>query len=63
MLTEREWQILDMLTKGWDNTPIATELQLAEQTVRNYVSKLYEKIGVSTRAEAMVWARDRKADI
>ena len=32
----------------------------SEQTIRNYVSHLYGKIGVQTRAEAVVWGRDHK---
>ncbi len=34
-------------------------LGLAEQTVRNQVSKIYVKLNVATRAEAIVWARER----
>jgi DNA-binding NarL/FixJ family response regulator len=57
-LTERERQLLRLLAQGWDNARIAEELHLGEQTVRNYVSRLYGKLGVQTRAEAIVWARD-----
>jgi DNA-binding NarL/FixJ family response regulator len=57
-LTEREDQILRMLARGWDNARIAQETYLGEQTVRNYTSRLYHKLGVETRAEAIVWARD-----
>jgi DNA-binding NarL/FixJ family response regulator len=59
-LTERESQIVRLIGQGWDNTQIAEELHLSEQTVRNYVSRLYGKIGVQTRAEAVVWARDHE---
>jgi DNA-binding NarL/FixJ family response regulator len=57
-LTERERQLLRLLAQGWDNARIAEESHLGEQTVRNYVSRLYGKLGVRTRAEAIVWARD-----
>jgi DNA-binding NarL/FixJ family response regulator len=57
-LTGREKDILALIAKGWNNTKIAEHLGLAEQTVRNYTSSLYEKIEVSSRAEAVVWARD-----
>jgi DNA-binding NarL/FixJ family response regulator len=60
-LTEREGQLLRMLARGWDNARIAEEVRLGEQTVRNYVSRLYGKLGVQTRAEAIVWARDHDA--
>ena len=39
---------------------MAAELNLSEQTVRNYLSRLYAKLGVRTRAEAMVWLRDHR---
>jgi DNA-binding NarL/FixJ family response regulator len=56
-LSEREQQILALMTQGWDNIGIATELNLAEQTVRNYVSRIYARLGVESRVEAVVWAR------
>lgn len=58
-LTPRERQLLVLVAKGWDNARIADELHLAEQTVRNYTSTLYEKLEVHSRAEAIVWARER----
>jgi DNA-binding NarL/FixJ family response regulator len=58
-LTPRERQVLERLADGWDNAQIARDLGLAEQTVRNYVTNIYEKLGVHSRAEAVVWARDR----
>lgn len=57
-LTPREHELLALIAKGWDNATIAAELGLAEQTVRNYASTLYDKLGVHTRAEAVVWARE-----
>ena len=58
-LNARERQVLTQIGKGMDNLSIATKLNLAEQTVRNYASAIYEKIGVSSRVEAVVWARER----
>lgn len=57
-LTKREKEILTLLAKGFDNGKIADNLGLAEQTIRNYVSTIYEKVDVHTRAEAIVWAID-----
>jgi DNA-binding NarL/FixJ family response regulator len=57
-LTPRERELLDLLGQGFDNVRIANELSLGEQTVRNYLSRLYSKLGVRTRAAAIVWARD-----
>ena len=57
-LTEREIDVLDSLAAGLDNTSIAKSLCLSEKTVRNYVSTVFTKLHVSTRAEAIVAARD-----
>lgn len=56
-LSNQERKILVMIAKGWDNTHIAAELCLAKQTVRNYVSRIYPKLSVRSRTEAIVWAR------
>ncbi len=58
-LTITEHDILVMMAQGWDNSRIATTLSLAGQTVRNYTSRIYDKLGVGSRAEAIVWARER----
>lgn len=58
-LTEREQQILRLIAMGWDNAHIAATLHLAEQTIRNYVSRLYVTIGLHSRAEVIVWAREQ----
>jgi len=57
-LTNREQQILKLIAQGWSNTRIATELCLAQQTVRNYISKIYPKISATSRSEAIIWARE-----
>lgn len=58
-LTRRERQVVVQLAKGQRNPVIARELGVTEQTVRNYITTIYEKIGVHSRAEAVVWARER----
>lgn len=60
LLTERERQILDLLANGWDNARIANQLNLAEQTVRNHLSRMYAKLEVRSRAEAIVWVKEQK---
>lgn len=57
-LNEREATVLKLIAQGWDNGRIAAELCVAEATVRNYVSRLYTALGVRSRAEAIVWARE-----
>jgi DNA-binding NarL/FixJ family response regulator len=57
-LTRRERQILEHISRGLDNLQIAAHLDLSEKTVRNHISSVYDKLGVWTRAQAMVFARD-----
>ncbi len=59
ILSNRERQVLEQLASGRNNDAIAAELGIATQTVRNYISTVYDKIGVNSRAEAIVWARER----
>lgn len=58
-LTARERDVLACIARGMNNEEIGRELNLAPSTVRNYVASLYEKLQVNSRAEAVVWARDR----
>lgn len=55
-LTERELDVLRLLAKGMTNTDIAGALHLSEGTVRNHVSAILEKLGVSDRTQAAVIA-------
>lgn len=57
-LDDRERQILGMIARSWSNGRIATELGLAEQTVRNYVSQIYTKLKLDSRVQAALWARE-----
>lgn len=58
-LTEREREVLEHLAHGHSNAGIATKLHLAEQTVRNYLSRIYRKLNVTNRTQAIIWARER----
>ena len=58
-LTPREREVLALLTRGLGNADIAEKLSLSEKTVRNHVSSIFDKLGVWTRAQAIVFARDR----
>jgi DNA-binding NarL/FixJ family response regulator len=55
-LTAREAEILELLALGLSNTEIAQRLFLSEGTVRNYLSALFAKLGVSDRTQAVVTA-------
>lgn len=58
-LTPREREVLTLLAEGFGNAQIAARLSISEKTVRNHVSNLFDKLGVWTRAQAIVFARDR----
>lgn len=53
-LSAQEKQILDLIVEGLSNREIADRLFLAEQTVKNYVSRLLAKLGVDRRTQAAV---------
>lgn len=58
-LTVRQRGILSLLTEGLSNADIAERLDLSEKTVRNHISNIFDKLGVWTRAQAIVFSRDR----
>jgi len=57
-LTSREREILSLISRGLANADIGESLKISEKTVRNHVSNLFDKLGVWTRAQAIVFARD-----
>src|SRR3954469_13414665 len=59
-LSPQEKRILELIADGLTNRQIGTEMYLAEKTVKNYVSSLLHKLGMSRRTEAAVYATERK---
>jgi pimeloyl-ACP methyl ester carboxylesterase/DNA-binding CsgD family transcriptional regulator len=57
-LSEREREVLALIADGLSNTDIAARLDISEKTVRNHTSNLFDKLGVWSRAQAIVFARD-----
>ena len=57
-LTVREREILDLIARGQDNAGISESLFLSPNTVRNHISRVFAKLGVSSRAQAIVLARE-----
>jgi len=55
-LTPRECQIFELAVTGKDATQIAIALNIKQQTIRNYLSNIYQKIGVQSQAELIVQA-------
>jgi DNA-binding NarL/FixJ family response regulator len=62
-LNDKEEKILRLITDGMSNRQIAAAMFLAEGTVKNYVSRIMEKLHANTRTElAVISARQRRAD-
>ncbi len=57
-LSERELEVLRLLARGRSNKSIAVELHLSPKTVGHHVSHAYQKIGVTTRAAAALFASE-----
>jgi len=57
-LTERERGILGKLVSGMTNAEIGEALFISEKTVRNQLTRIFEKLGVSNRAQAIIFAKD-----
>jgi two-component system response regulator DevR len=59
-LTEREREVLTLVARGYTNKQIADALTVTEKTARNHVSHILEKLGLSRRSEAAVFAVENK---
>lgn len=59
-LSEREQQILSLLSEGLNNEEIARQLDLRENTIKHYMTPLFKKLGVRNRTEAALLARSRR---
>jgi DNA-binding NarL/FixJ family response regulator len=57
-LTKREKEVLHLMAEGGTNYIIAQALQTAERTVEFHVSNILRKLGVKSRTEAVVWAKE-----
>ena len=59
-VTEREVEVLELLSRGLGNKEIARELFVSEATVKSHLSHIYTKLGVDTRAGAVAAAIERR---
>jgi DNA-binding NarL/FixJ family response regulator len=58
-LTDRQFQVLRLIHKGYNNRKIARQLQISEGTVKQHVHALFGTLGVSSRTEAIATAHRR----
>ncbi|NLO66574.1 MAG: response regulator transcription factor [Firmicutes bacterium] len=63
VLTPRESEVLRLIARGLTNSEIASELFISKHTVKNHVSNIYRKLGVSDRTRvALLALKDETAE-
>jgi DNA-binding NarL/FixJ family response regulator len=62
-LTQREKAIISYLVQGWRNREIAEQLSISEQTVKNHLRAVYDKVGVADRLELVLYAIYQRLDL
>ena len=62
-LTHREKTIISYLMQGWHNREIGTHLSISEQTVKNHLGAIYDKVGVSDRLELVLYAIHQRMEL
>jgi len=58
-LSDREEEVLALVAQGLPNKLIARRLEISERTVKGHLTRIFERIGVSDRTQAALWARER----
>ena len=56
LLTPREEQVVALVADGLSNKEIARELRLSEHTIKKYLFRVFDKVGVSNRVELVLYA-------
>ena len=62
-LTRREKSIIGCLLQGWRNREIAEHLSITEQTVKNHLRTIFDKVGVSDRLELVLYAIHHRMEL
>ncbi len=60
ILSKREEEVLHLLSEGMSNRDLAVALKLSEHTVKNHLFRIFDKLGVSNRMEAVLYAMSRR---
>ncbi len=59
-LTKREEEVVNLVTHGLTNREISKKLNLSAHTVKNYLFRIFDKLGISSRVELVIYALDQK---
>jgi DNA-binding NarL/FixJ family response regulator len=59
VLTPREEEVVQLLSEGLRNREIAARLNLSDNTIKNYIFRIFEKLGFSNRVEVVLYATSR----
>jgi DNA-binding NarL/FixJ family response regulator len=59
-LSEREWEVLELMRQGWTNKEIAEALTVTVNTIKKHAQSIFTKLNVNTRAEAVAKALEQK---
>ena len=59
-LSDREVEVLRLITRGLSNRDMAAQLVISQDTVKHHIQHIYDKIGVSTRAGATLFAMENR---
>lgn len=57
-LTDRESEVLALITQGFNNAGVAAQTYLSPNTIKSYIRSVYRKIDVSSRTQAVLWGVD-----
>jgi DNA-binding NarL/FixJ family response regulator len=60
LLTRREEDVVRLVADGLKNREIAQRLKVKEHSIRNYIYRIFEKLGVSSRVELFLYAFSRR---
>ena len=63
MLTKQEQLVAQNVTEGYTNREIAKKLQLSEHTVKNYLFRIFDRLGVSSRAEMIFYVLNHRTQL
>jgi DNA-binding NarL/FixJ family response regulator len=62
LLSKREQDVVRWLAEGHTNSEIALKMKISENTVKNYLFRIFNKLGVSSRVEVVLYAANQRAD-